>query len=229
MCQAKKKKKKVVVRLCIVCLFHGSPCSIHSNQSLCVPSHSFFAHLIRFVHFARKRTLFPLFICSIVCHCRVALSFFSLFDCVPVLTSFLLALYKRPSSILFIFSLFFFFSYSLKNKQIKLHFPTTLSPNKDLPQPHTHIYTYTNMSNLMRVVPKTLPRVSMARIPVVAFANSSHPSAYSSSSWAESAKNAADKLEQSAKSMAKDVRIPSLSLYPFHQTSLTKQEEGMWR
>ncbi|KAF9303843.1 hypothetical protein BGZ74_002944 [Mortierella antarctica] len=60
------------------------------------------------------------------------------------------------------------------------------------------------MSNLMRVAPKTLPRVSMARIPIVAFANTSHPSAYSSSSWAESAKNAADKLEKSAKSMAKD-------------------------
>ncbi|KAF9311320.1 hypothetical protein BG003_007540, partial [Podila horticola] len=59
------------------------------------------------------------------------------------------------------------------------------------------------MSNLMRVAPKTLPRVSMARIPVVAFANSTH-SAYSSSSWAESAKNTADKLEQSSKSMAKD-------------------------
>lgn len=73
------------------------------------------------------------------------------------------------------------------------------------------------MSNLMRVAPKTLPRVSMARIPIVAFANTSHPSAYSSSSWAESAKNAADNLEKSAKSMAKDVRNFSISLllYPF--------------
>ncbi|KAF9996771.1 hypothetical protein BGZ80_009747 [Entomortierella chlamydospora] len=47
---------------------------------------------------------------------------------------------------------------------------------------------------------KTLPRVSMARIPVVAFANS-HPSAYSSSTWAESAKTKADNLEQAAKNI----------------------------
>ncbi|KAI1321742.1 hypothetical protein EDD11_000018 [Mortierella claussenii] len=47
-----------------------------------------------------------------------------------------------------------------------------------------------------------LPRVSMARIPIVAFVNNSHPSAYSSSAWAESAKKAADKLEQSAKNLA---------------------------
>ncbi|KAF9419431.1 hypothetical protein BGZ94_009425 [Podila epigama] len=71
------------------------------------------------------------------------------------------------------------------------------------------------MSNLMRSVPKTLPRISMARIPIVAFANTSHPSAYSSSSWAESAKNAADKLEQSAKSMTHQVerKAPTLSQY----------------
>ncbi|KAF8984208.1 hypothetical protein BGZ46_008618 [Entomortierella lignicola] len=47
---------------------------------------------------------------------------------------------------------------------------------------------------------KTLPRVSMARIPVVAFANS-HPSAYSSSAWSESAKKTADNLEQAAKNL----------------------------
>ncbi|KAF9204932.1 hypothetical protein BGZ49_004671 [Haplosporangium sp. Z 27] len=47
---------------------------------------------------------------------------------------------------------------------------------------------------------KTLPRVSMARIPVVAFVNS-HPSAYSSSAWSESAKKTADNLEQAAKNL----------------------------
>ncbi|KAF9438316.1 hypothetical protein BGZ76_008704 [Entomortierella beljakovae] len=47
---------------------------------------------------------------------------------------------------------------------------------------------------------KTLPRIPLSRVPVVAFA-SSHPSAYSSSAWAESAKKAADNLEQSAKNM----------------------------
>ncbi|KAF9112532.1 hypothetical protein BGX27_003211 [Mortierella sp. AM989] len=49
-------------------------------------------------------------------------------------------------------------------------------------------------------IAKALPRVSMARIPVVAFA-SSHPSAYSSSAWAESAKKSADGLEQAAKNL----------------------------
>ncbi|KAF9355750.1 hypothetical protein BGX26_006189 [Mortierella sp. AD094] len=47
---------------------------------------------------------------------------------------------------------------------------------------------------------KGLPRVSMARIPVVVFANS-HPSAYSSSAWAESAKKKADNLDQAAKNL----------------------------
>ncbi|KAF9181618.1 hypothetical protein BGZ51_005285 [Haplosporangium sp. Z 767] len=60
------------------------------------------------------------------------------------------------------------------------------------------------MSTAIRTISKGLPRVSMARIPVVAFANSSHPSAYSSSSWAESAKQTADKLEHSAKNMASE-------------------------
>ncbi|KAF9549573.1 hypothetical protein EC957_003525 [Mortierella hygrophila] len=58
------------------------------------------------------------------------------------------------------------------------------------------------MTAIIRTINLGLPRVSMARIPVVAFGNSSHPSAYSSSSWAESAKNAADKLENSAKNLA---------------------------
>ncbi|KAF9100818.1 hypothetical protein BGX29_006243 [Mortierella sp. GBA35] len=58
------------------------------------------------------------------------------------------------------------------------------------------------MTAIIRTINLGLPRVSMARIPVVALANSSHPSAYSSSSWAESAKNAADKLETSAKNMS---------------------------
>ncbi|KAG0250797.1 hypothetical protein BG011_008077 [Mortierella polycephala] len=60
------------------------------------------------------------------------------------------------------------------------------------------------MSAAIRTIPKGLPRVSMARIPVVAFASSSYPSAYSSSAWAESAKQAADKLEHSAKDMASE-------------------------
>jgi len=59
------------------------------------------------------------------------------------------------------------------------------------------------MSTLIRsVVSKGLPRVSMARIPVVAFANNSHPSAYSSSAWAENAKQSADKLEQNAREVS---------------------------
>ncbi|KAF9926144.1 hypothetical protein FBU30_004220 [Linnemannia zychae] len=57
------------------------------------------------------------------------------------------------------------------------------------------------MTAIIRSINLGLPRVSMARIPVVAFANSSHPSAYSSSSWAESAKNAAEKLENSAQNL----------------------------
>jgi hypothetical protein len=61
------------------------------------------------------------------------------------------------------------------------------------------------MTTIIRTINKGLPRVSMARIPVVAFANTTHPSAYSSSSWAESAKNAADKLENSAKNLAHEV------------------------
>lgn len=64
------------------------------------------------------------------------------------------------------------------------------------------------MTAIIRTINLGLPRVSMARIPMVAFANSSHPSAYSSSSWAESAKNAADKLENSAKNLAQEVIIP---------------------
>ncbi|KAG9069123.1 hypothetical protein KI688_010018 [Linnemannia hyalina] len=66
------------------------------------------------------------------------------------------------------------------------------------------------MTAIIRTINLGLPRVSMARIPVVAFGNSSHPSAYSSSSWAESAKNAADKLENSAKNLAHEAE---------HQTS----------
>lgn len=67
------------------------------------------------------------------------------------------------------------------------------------------------MTAIIRTINLGLPRVSMARIPMVAFANSSHPSAYSSSSWAESAKNAADKLENSAKNLANEVNIPFTS------------------
>ncbi|KAF9566225.1 hypothetical protein EC968_003808 [Mortierella alpina] len=80
------------------------------------------------------------------------------------------------------------------------------------------------MASSIRSAAMALPRVSMARIPLVAFANShiapvshansSHPSAYSSmparngrknpnttSSWAESAKESAEKLERSAEKM----------------------------
>jgi hypothetical protein len=64
------------------------------------------------------------------------------------------------------------------------------------------------MTAIIRTINMGLPRVSMARIPMVAFANNSHPSAYSSSSWSESAKNAADKLENSAKNLANEVNIP---------------------
>lgn len=63
----------------------------------------------------------------------------------------------------------------------------------------------------IRSVAAGLPRVPLARIPVVAFVNS-HPSAYSSSAWSESAKKAADKLEMSAKNMGNEVR--NLITYP---------------
>jgi len=84
------------------------------------------------------------------------------------------------------------------------------------------------MASSIRSAATALPRVSLARIPLVAFANShvapvshansSHPSAYSSmparngrknagstSSWAESAKESAGKLERSAEKMAKTI------------------------
>ncbi|KAG0203618.1 hypothetical protein BGX28_004141 [Mortierella sp. GBA30] len=57
------------------------------------------------------------------------------------------------------------------------------------------------MSVAVRSISKGLPRISMARIPMVAFTNS-HPSAYSSSAWAENAKKTADKLEQAAKNLS---------------------------
>ncbi|KAG9073377.1 hypothetical protein KI688_001172 [Linnemannia hyalina] len=83
------------------------------------------------------------------------------------------------------------------------------------------------MASSIRAISMSLPRVSMARIPLVAFtnthavptltnqayahahANSTHPSAYSSMpSRSNSNKytNAADKLEQSAKSMNKSTK-----------------------
>ncbi|KAI1313846.1 hypothetical protein EDD11_002479 [Mortierella claussenii] len=78
------------------------------------------------------------------------------------------------------------------------------------------------MASSIRATAMGLPRVSMARIPLVAFANShivpvsfansAHPSAYSSmspthanqkeASWANNAKKMADKLEHSAQKMA---------------------------
>ncbi|KAG0336133.1 hypothetical protein BG004_008179 [Podila humilis] len=80
------------------------------------------------------------------------------------------------------------------------------------------------MSNLMRAVPKTLPRVSMARIPIVAFANSSHPSAYSSSSWVESAKNAADQLEKSAQSLAREAERQAAPLSQYASDAIRMVE-----
>ncbi|KAF9900299.1 hypothetical protein EC991_007641 [Linnemannia zychae] len=79
------------------------------------------------------------------------------------------------------------------------------------------------MASSIRAVSMALPRVSMARIPLVAFANthvapashanSAHPSAYSSmprnknnTSWSNAAQSTADKLEQSAKSMNKSTK-----------------------
>ncbi|KAF9351730.1 hypothetical protein BGX34_000387, partial [Mortierella sp. NVP85] len=56
----------------------------------------------------------------------------------------------------------------------------------------------------IRSVAAGLPRVSMARIPVVVFVNNSRPSAYSSSAWSESAKNTADKLERAAKNLGNE-------------------------
>ncbi|GJJ70314.1 hypothetical protein EMPS_02663 [Entomortierella parvispora] len=79
------------------------------------------------------------------------------------------------------------------------------------------------MASTLRTVSMALPRVSMARIPIVAFvnthvphANSAHPSGYSSMSkkssatstnsssptWSKAAKKAAEKLENNAKSMS---------------------------
>ncbi|KAF9924391.1 hypothetical protein BGZ65_008365 [Modicella reniformis] len=62
----------------------------------------------------------------------------------------------------------------------------------------------------IRSVAAGLPRVPLARIPIVAFVNHSHPSAYSSRAWSESAKKTADKLEQAAKNLNNEVE---------HQTS----------
>ncbi|KAG0198995.1 hypothetical protein BGX28_007645 [Mortierella sp. GBA30] len=91
---------------------------------------------------------------------------------------------------------------------------------------------FPTMASSIRQASMALPRVSMARVPLVAFANchitpinhanSSHPSAFSSmppqngrksssntgsssSSWSNSAKETASKLEQSAKKMAKEI------------------------
>lgn len=96
--------------------------------------------------------------------------------------------------------------------------------------PHSSLATFTSptMASSIRSAAMALPRVSMSRIPLVAFANShiapashansSHPSAYSSmparngrkdpnstSSWAESAKESAGKLERSAEKLAKTI------------------------
>ncbi|CAO3563530.1 unnamed protein product [Mortierella alpina] len=70
------------------------------------------------------------------------------------------------------------------------------------------------MSVAIRSIAKGLPRVSMARIPMVAFTNS-HPSAYSSSAWADNVKMTADKLEQSAKNLSPEAehKTSGLSQY----------------
>ncbi|KAF9896129.1 hypothetical protein BX616_008076, partial [Lobosporangium transversale] len=60
------------------------------------------------------------------------------------------------------------------------------------------------MSVAIHSIKAGLPRVSMVRIPVVAFVNNSHPSAYSSSAWAENAKKVADKLENNAKNLTSE-------------------------
>ncbi|KAF9129957.1 hypothetical protein BGW39_003613 [Mortierella sp. 14UC] len=79
------------------------------------------------------------------------------------------------------------------------------------------------MASSIRAVSMALPRVSMARIPLVAFANthvapashanSAHPSAYSSmpprnknNTWSNAAQSTADKLEKSAKNMNKSTK-----------------------
>ncbi|KAG0368566.1 hypothetical protein BGX24_002768 [Mortierella sp. AD032] len=80
------------------------------------------------------------------------------------------------------------------------------------------------MASSIRAVSMALPRISMARIPLVAFANthvvpashanSAHPNAYSSmpprknsnSSWSNAAQSTAEKLEQSAKSLNKSTK-----------------------
>lgn len=130
------KKKLSQVRPCIVCLFHGSPCStrlslsLNPFQPITLCSFPFFpcsSDTIRAVCTMKQEIEpFPV-VCLFYClpYSRIVF-FFSLFDCVPVLPSFLLALYKRPSSILFFFFLFFLFSYTLKNKQIKAPLPNKL-------------------------------------------------------------------------------------------------------
>ncbi|GJJ75695.1 hypothetical protein EMPS_08053 [Entomortierella parvispora] len=83
------------------------------------------------------------------------------------------------------------------------------------------------MSTLIRsVASKGLPRVSMARIPVVAFANSSHPSAYSSSAWAENAKKSADKLEQNARELEK-TSTSNLSQYASDAIRMVESQSAL--
>ncbi|KAF8933025.1 hypothetical protein BGZ58_006634 [Dissophora ornata] len=83
------------------------------------------------------------------------------------------------------------------------------------------------MSVAIRSIAKGLPRVSMARIPVVAFVNNSHPSAYSSSAWSDSAKNAADKLEQSAKNMTEADKASSLSQHASEAIRLVESHSAL--
>ncbi|KAF8935705.1 hypothetical protein BGZ58_004842 [Dissophora ornata] len=71
------------------------------------------------------------------------------------------------------------------------------------------------MAYAIRSVVMGLPRVPMSRIPLVAIANSSHPSAYSSMTshkkdssspnWADSAKKVAEELERKAEQLADSI------------------------
>ncbi|KAG0056578.1 hypothetical protein BGZ83_004360 [Gryganskiella cystojenkinii] len=83
------------------------------------------------------------------------------------------------------------------------------------------------MSTVIRsVVSRGLPRVSMARIPVVAFVNS-HPSAYSSSAWSESAKKSAEQLEQSARDLEKSSASTNLSQYASDAIRMVESQSAL--
>ncbi|KAG0220834.1 hypothetical protein B0O80DRAFT_425593 [Mortierella sp. GBAus27b] len=78
----------------------------------------------------------------------------------------------------------------------------------------------------IRTVAAGLPRVPLARIPIVAFVNHSHPSAYSSSAWSESAKKTADKLEMSAKNLSNEVEHQASSGLSQHASEAIRLVES---